>query len=72
MASGPLEAAIYIESIPFSETRTYVQKVMANAQIYAPRLVGENNNVKIQTFKSRLGVIPGTGKPEEISADDEQ
>ena len=38
MAEKPLEAAIYIESIPFAETRGYVQKVMANAQMYAPRL----------------------------------
>jgi hypothetical protein len=44
---------------------------MANAQIYAPRLVSENKSVKIQTLKSRLGIIPGTGKPEDISADDE-
>ena len=27
----PLEGAIYVESIPFSETRDYVKKVMANA-----------------------------------------
>ena len=72
MARERLEAPIYIESIPFNETRVYVQKVMTNAQIYAPRLVGENNNVKIQTFKSRLGVIPGTGNPEEITIDDDQ
>jgi soluble lytic murein transglycosylase len=71
-STQPLEAAIYIESIPFNETRTYVQKVMANAQIYAPRLLGENNAVKIQTLKSRLGIIPGTGKPEEVISDDEQ
>jgi soluble lytic murein transglycosylase len=70
-ASEPMEAAIYIESIPFNETRGYVQKVMANAQIYAARLVGDNKNVKIQTLKSRLGTIPGTGKPEEVNADDE-
>ena len=70
-ASEPLEAAIYIESIPFNETRSYVQKVMANAQIYAPRLASENKNIKIQTLKARLGVIPGTGKPVEISAEDE-
>jgi soluble lytic murein transglycosylase len=69
MASEPLEAAIYIESIPFAETRNYVQKVMANAQIYAPRLVSENKSTKIQTLKSRLGVIPGSGKPEVVSAD---
>ena len=63
MATAPLEAAIYIETIPFAETRNYVQKVMANAQIYAPRLVAENNSIKIQTLKSRLGIIPGTAQP---------
>ena len=66
MASEPLEAAIYIETIPFSETRNYVQKVMANATFYAPRL-----GTKIQSLKSRLGVIPGSGKPEVIEADNE-
>jgi soluble lytic murein transglycosylase len=64
MSAEPLEAAIYIESIPFTETRSYVQKVMANAQIYAPRL-----GLKVQTLKSRLGVIPGTGKIEAVSED---
>lgn len=67
MASEPLEAAIYIETIPFSETRGYVQKVMANAHIYAPRL-----GTKIQSLKSRLGVVPGSGKPEIIEAEDEE
>lgn len=66
MASGPLEAAIYIESIPFAETRNYVQKVMANAHIYAPRL-----GSKIQSLKSRLGVVPGSGKPEGVEEDSE-
>jgi soluble lytic murein transglycosylase len=69
MATEPLEAAIYIECIPFAETRNYVQKVMANAQIYAPRLLSENKNNKIQTLKARLGVIPGSGQPEVFSAD---
>ncbi len=66
MASTPLEAAVYIETIPFAETRNYVQKVMANAQMYAPRL-GTN----IQSMKSRLGVIPGTGQPEAVLAENE-
>lgn len=66
VASGPLEAAIYIETIPFSETRSYVQKVMANAYIYAPRL-----GTTLQSLKARLGVIPGSGEPEVIDADSE-
>lgn len=66
MAREPLEAAIYIETIPFAETRTYVQKVMANAHIYAPRL-----GSRIQSLKSRLGIIPGSGKPEMIEEDSE-
>ena len=57
-ASEPMESAIYIESIPFSETRSYVQKVMANAQMYMPRL-----GRSALSLKSRLGVIPGTNKP---------
>ena len=66
VASEPLEAAIYIESIPFAETRNYVQKVMANANFYAPRL-----GTKIQSLKSRLGVIPGSGNPVIVDADSE-
>lgn len=53
MADAPMEAAIYIETIPFSETRNYVQKVMANAHIYASRL-----GVEVKPLKERLGVIP--------------
>lgn len=53
MAAVPLEGAIYVETIPFSETRLYVQKVMANAHLYAPRL-----GLKTMTLKQRLGVIP--------------
>jgi soluble lytic murein transglycosylase len=52
-ATVPLEGAIYIETIPFSETRNYVQKVMANAHLYAPRL-----GLKPITLKQRLGIIP--------------
>lgn len=54
-AAQALEAAIYIENIPFEETRNYVQKVMANAQYYAPRL-----GIKSQALKQRLGVIAGS------------
>ena len=64
LAKEPMEAAVYIETIPFAETRNYVQKVMANAQMYAPRL-GRSP----LSLKSRLGIIPGTVTPEVIVAD---
>jgi soluble lytic murein transglycosylase len=51
----PMEGAIYAETIPFSETRNYVQKVMANAYFYASRL-----GTRVQSVKQRLGVIAGT------------
>ena len=51
----PLEGAIYAETIPFSETRNYVQKVMANAYFYASRL-----GTKVQSVKQRLGTVAGT------------
>jgi soluble lytic murein transglycosylase len=52
-ASQPMEAAVYIESIPFGETRDYVKKVMSNAIYYAQRF-GQPSVV----LKDRLGVVP--------------
>ena len=46
----PLEGAIYVETIPFAETRQYVKKVMVNAVYYAALLGGEQ-----RSLKSRLG-----------------
>ena len=55
-AAEPIEGAIYAETIPFSETRDYVKKVMGNAYFYAVRL-----GTKVQTLKQRLGVVAGSG-----------
>lgn len=55
VAQHDLEGAIYAESIPFSETRDYVKKVMANAYFYAQRL-----GTKVQTLKQRVGVVGGS------------
>lgn len=52
-ADTPLEGAVYIESIPFTETREYVKKVMANALYYSQRL-----GLKPVALKERLGVVP--------------
>lgn len=51
-AQRPLEGAIYVESIPFSETRDYVRKVMSNTMYYS-RLVGQ----QFVGLKQRLGVV---------------
>jgi soluble lytic murein transglycosylase len=52
MDDKPLEGAIYIESIPFDETRDYVKKVMSNTVYYA-KLFGQST----LSLKQRLGVI---------------
>ena len=64
MANMPLEGAIYAETIPFNETRSYVQKVMANAHIYAHQL-----GLKSQSLKQRLGVIPANGSSTTLESD---
>ncbi len=48
----PLEAAIYIETIPFTETRDYVKKVLSNTVYYAALFED-----KPQSIKTRLGTI---------------
>jgi soluble lytic murein transglycosylase len=54
----PMEAAVYIESIPFAETRDYVKKVMSNAMNYASRF-GQSSVL----LKDRLGMIPARNTP---------
>jgi soluble lytic murein transglycosylase len=61
-----LEAAVYIESIPFAETRDYVKKVMSNAIYYAARF-GQPSVL----LKDRLGVIPPRKAASEPAAGDE-
>ncbi len=51
----PLEGAIYAETIPFSETRDYVKKVMSNAVYYSTLFNG-----KPDSLKARLGTIQPT------------
>ena len=48
----PVEAAAWIENIPFNETRDYVKKVLANTTMYAAILGGQP-----QSLKARLGTI---------------
>jgi soluble lytic murein transglycosylase len=51
--NGPvLDAAIWAENVPFSETRDYVKKVLSNATNYAAILTGQP-----QSLKARLGRV---------------
>ncbi len=55
----PLEGSIYVETIPFSETRDYVKKVFTNAWFYRHRLTG-----KAASMRELLGTVPGrAGEP---------
>jgi soluble lytic murein transglycosylase len=46
------EGAIFVESIPFNETRTYVKNVLANASYYSLLMDGQTT-----PMKQRLGMI---------------
>ena len=52
-AAVPLEGTVYAETIPFGETRDYVQKVMANAAWYAS--VMGHTGVHLKT---RMSTVP--------------
>lgn len=60
----PMEAAVYIESIPFAETRDYVKRVMSNAMYYAARF-GQPSEL----LKDRLGTVPPRQNPAVSLAD---
>ena len=50
--TGPTEGAIFAETIPFNETRTYVKNVLSNANYYSSVMNGQT-----PSLKQRLGVI---------------
>jgi soluble lytic murein transglycosylase len=50
--TSPTEGAIFAETIPFNETRTYVKNVLANATYYSSVMYGQTHSLK-----QRLGVI---------------
>ncbi|WP_299454836.1 lytic transglycosylase domain-containing protein [uncultured Pigmentiphaga sp.] len=49
---GPVEGAIFAETIPFTETRDYVKKVLSNATYYAALFTGQP-----QSLKAWLGTV---------------
>jgi soluble lytic murein transglycosylase len=51
-----VEGAIFAESIPFTETRDYVKKVLSNATYYAALFES-----KPQSLKARLGTVAPKG-----------
>ena len=53
-----VEAAAWVEAIPFDETRDYVQKVLSNATVYA-LLIGRGET----SLKARLGPPVGPRTP---------
>jgi peptidoglycan lytic transglycosylase len=59
----PLEGAIYVETIPFNETRDYVRKVFANAWYYHHRLTG-----KVASLHDMLGTVPGLAGDADVAA----
>ena len=54
--SKPMDATVFIESIPYFETRTYVKNVMSNATYYAALFEG-----RPQSLKARLGTVGPKG-----------
>jgi soluble lytic murein transglycosylase len=54
--TGPVEGAIFAETIPFTETRGYVKNVLSNATYYAALFQNQP-----QSLKARLGMVAPSG-----------
>lgn len=50
--TGPVEGAVFAETIPFTETRLYVKHVLSNAVYYSMMFTGQT-----QSLKQRLGTV---------------
>ncbi|HEX5343367.1 MAG TPA: transglycosylase SLT domain-containing protein [Duganella sp.] len=56
----PMDSTVFIESIPYLETRTYVKNVMSNTAYYAALFEG-----RPQSLKARLGSVAPKGYTEQ-------
>ncbi len=56
-----LEGAVWVETIPFNETRDYVKKVLANTMLYAHFL-----NQAYVPLSTRLGMVPPRGSGSDV------
>jgi peptidoglycan lytic transglycosylase len=54
--AAPMEGAIFAETIPFTETRDYVKKVLSNAMFYQAQL-----GLPYVALRDRLGVVRPKG-----------
>jgi soluble lytic murein transglycosylase len=61
--TAPVEGAIFVETIPFGETRDYVKKVMTNTVYYAAVLGTEPTSLK-----ARLGMVPPRRSAEDVKS----
>src|SRR5262249_3406170 len=50
--SKPVEGAIFVETIPFPETRDYVKNVLSNANLYSALFLKAP-----QSLKARLSIV---------------
>jgi soluble lytic murein transglycosylase len=62
-AGSTLEGAVWVESIPFNETREYVKRVLANAMLYAHQL-----NQAYVPLSTRLGFVAPRGTDAPLTA----
>jgi soluble lytic murein transglycosylase len=63
-SAAPLEGAIWVETIPFNETRDYVKRVLANTMLYARAL--ERPYIPLT---QRLGVVTPRGSDSVAASD---
>ena len=59
IAAHSMEGAVYVETIPYGETREYVKRVLANTVHYALLLEGRS-----VPLKQRMGMVPGSSLDE--------
>ena len=59
---GEIDAVDWIELIPFSETRNYVQRVMEGLQVYRHRLSKQSFALRLNRDLLRVAATPATAK----------
>jgi soluble lytic murein transglycosylase len=67
---GSVDPVQWIESIPFSETRNYVQRVLENTEVYRSRLTGKPVRLTLtdDLHRGKPGYVPDTEPLPDLTA----
>jgi soluble lytic murein transglycosylase len=58
LPTGPMEADVWIENVPYNETRNYIQRIVWHQTVYGWKT--QNKTQRVTALMAPIGIVPAT------------